>query len=90
MPQYQVEALRTIRSVQDAHARAGHTAQAEQMRRVGDQVERMMQERHILMEALAVTAGNIKSLGPAGVLGPGREYEKWLQLVEEAIGRCRP
>lgn len=90
MSQYTVEALRTIRSIQEAHARAGHPAQAEQMRRVGDHVERMMQERGVLMEALMTTAANIKSLGPAGALGPTREYEKWLQLVEEAIARCRP
>jgi hypothetical protein len=87
---YQVEALRTIRSLQTALAKGGRSAQAEQMRTIGDQVERMMMERHILMEALAVTAGNIKSLGPAGALGPGQEYEAWLELVEAAIRRCRP
>ena len=90
MPQYQVEALRTIRSLQAAYAKGGRSEQAEQMRRVGDQVERMMQERHVLLEALHITAGNIKSLGPAGALGPGQEYEAWLELVEAAIRRCRP
>jgi hypothetical protein len=38
MPQYKVEALRTIRVLQRTHERAEHEAQAEQMRRVGDQV----------------------------------------------------
>ena len=44
MPNYQVEALRTIRSLQEAYTRAGHSAQAEQMRRIGDQVEAMQVE----------------------------------------------
>ena len=38
-----------------------------------------------LEEALKTTADNIKSLGPAGALGPGREYEEWLALVEGAL-----
>lgn len=43
MPQhYQVEALRTIRSLQDAYEKGKRTAQAEQMRAVGDQVETMV------------------------------------------------
>lgn len=90
MPKYQLDALRAIRSMQQSHEIAGHGPMAERMRAIGDQVERMMQERHVLLEALQITAGNIKSLGPAGALGPTREYEKWLQLVEEAIWRCRP
>ena len=44
MPQYQVEALRTIRVIQRTHEKAGHTVQAEQMRKVGDQVEAMQAE----------------------------------------------
>ena len=44
MPSYQVEALRTIRAIQRSHETAGHTAQAEQMRNVGDQVEAMQAE----------------------------------------------
>ena len=44
MAQYQVEALRTIRAIQRGHEKAGHTAQAEQMRRIGDQVEAMQAE----------------------------------------------
>ena len=42
MPQYKVEALRTIRNIQRTHERAEHAAQAEQMRRIGDQVEAMV------------------------------------------------
>lgn len=44
MPKYTVEALRTIRTLQRSHEGAGHTAQAEQMRKVGDQVEAMQAE----------------------------------------------
>ena len=44
MPKYEVEALRTIRVIQSQHERAGHDAQAEQMRKVGDQVEGMVGE----------------------------------------------
>ena len=50
MPQhYKVEALRTIRSLQDAYEKGKRTAQAEQMRAVGDQVETMVQA----LEAIA-------------------------------------
>ena len=42
MPQYKVEALRTIRSLQSAFVAGGREAQAEQMRRIGDQVEAMV------------------------------------------------
>lgn len=38
-----------------------------------------------LVEVLKTTAGNIRSLGPAGAIG--REYEVWLRVVEEAIGK---
>ena len=41
MPQYKVEALRTIRRLQAAYEIGGRTSQAEQMRRIGDQVEEM-------------------------------------------------
>lgn len=90
MPNYTIEALRAIRSLQESHELAGHKHLAERMRIIGDQIESMKQERLILLEALEITAGNIKSLGPAGALGPGREYEAWLQLVDRAIRRCRP
>ena len=49
MPQYKVEALRTIRSLQDAYEKGKRTAQAEQMRAVGDQVETMVKA----LEAIA-------------------------------------
>lgn len=41
-----------------------------------------------LLDALKVTAGNIRSLGPAGVLGA--EYRVWLRVVEEAIAKSEP
>ncbi len=38
-------------------------------------------------DALNVTAGNIRSLGPAGALnGVPMEYREWLALVEAALG----
>lgn len=50
MPQhYKVEALRAIRSLQAAYEKGNRTAQAEQMRAVGDQVETMVKA----LEAIA-------------------------------------
>lgn len=49
MPQYKIEALRTIRSLQAGYETGGRTAQAEQMRRIGDQVEAMVKA----LEAIA-------------------------------------
>ena len=49
MPQYKVEALRTIRSLQAAYETGGRTSQAEQMRRIGEQVEAMVKA----LEAIA-------------------------------------
>lgn len=39
-----------------------------------------------LLEALKVTAGNIKSLGPAGHLP--EPYTIWLKVVEDAIAKA--
>lgn len=50
MPQYKVEALRTIRSLQAAYATGGRTAQAEQMRKVGEQVEAMVEALKTISE----------------------------------------
>lgn len=36
------------------------------------------------LEALKVTAGNIRSLGPAGALAPV-PYREWLKIVEKGI-----
>ena len=42
-----------------------------------------------MLEALKTTAGNIRSLGPAGALASVYEpYEKWLALVEDAISEA--
>lgn len=42
--------------------------------------------RVAMLEALRVTAGNIRSLGPAGALGPVyTPYRTWLKVVDEAI-----
>lgn len=51
MPNYQVDALRTIRSLEAAHARAGHTAQAEQMRQVADQVAQLVEVAETVLAA---------------------------------------
>jgi len=59
MPQYQVEALRTIRSLQAQHERAGHDAQAEQMQRIADQVAGVMQENERLREIISQSTAAI-------------------------------
>jgi hypothetical protein len=65
MPQYQVEALRTIRSLQAAYAKGGRSAQAEQMRTIGDQVEAMV-------TALRATAADHAAL--LAVLSEARDF----------------
>lgn len=65
MPQYQVEALRTIRSLQASHEKAGHRSMAEQMRTIGDQVEGMV-------TALRATAADHASL--LAVLSEARDF----------------
>jgi hypothetical protein len=43
-----------------------------------------------LYEALATTAGNIRSLGPAGALAPTFEcYRPWLEMVEAALAAAQ-
>ena len=39
----------------------------------------------LMLEALKVSAGNIRSLGPAGAIEPFTPYRIWLRFVEEAI-----
>ena len=51
MPHYQVEALRTIRNIQKTHERAEHEAQAEQMRKTGDQVELLVECAEMVLNA---------------------------------------
>ena len=51
MGSYQVEALRTIRVLQRTHERAEHTAQAEQWRVVGDQVELLVECAEMVLNA---------------------------------------
>ncbi len=44
-----------------------------------------------LLEALKTTASNIRSLGPAGALGPTYEpYKVWLEVVDAAIAKASP
>lgn len=39
-----------------------------------------------MLEALRVTSGNIRSLGPSGALGPVfTPYKIWLRVVDDAI-----
>lgn len=38
-----------------------------------------------MLEALRTTAGNIRSLGPAGAIEPFTPYLEWLRLIEETI-----
>jgi hypothetical protein len=43
-----------------------------------------------MLEALEVTAENIRSLGPAGALSKVfAPYEEWLKVVEAAIARAK-
>ena len=58
MAQYQVEALRTIRAIQRSHEKAGHTFFAEQMKRIGDQVEAMQAELYDWQERANEHANN--------------------------------
>lgn len=51
MPNYTVDALRTIRSLEAAHARAVHSAQADQMRLVGDQVAQLVEVAEMVLAA---------------------------------------
>ena len=51
MPQYTVEALRTIRNIQRTHERAEHIPQATQMRAVGDQVELLVECAEMVLNA---------------------------------------
>ena len=70
--------LRNVAEVQSHRAGAGPAMLRENMLKCAEEIDRMR-------EALRVTAGNIKSLGPAWAIGPGREYEEWLRLVEAAL-----
>jgi hypothetical protein len=65
MPKYQVEALRTIRSLQTAYAKGGRTEQAEQMRRVGDQIEKMAEELGMRASALRAKDADYAALKAA-------------------------
>lgn len=51
MPQYTVEALRTIRNLQTAYAKGGRAEQAEQMRKIGDQVEMLVECAEMVLNA---------------------------------------
>ena len=42
---------------------------------------------HDMLEALKTTAGNIRSLGPAGAIP--ESYKVWLDVVETAIAQAR-
>jgi len=89
MPQqYKVEALRTIRSLQAQHERAGHDAQAEQMKRIGDQVEAIVAELAALKDAARPIAKFWKGGGVRGVVrgtNPPLE-EKYLDALAALIG----
>lgn len=65
MAQYQVEALRTIRTLQAQHETAGHTFFAEQMRKVGDQVEAMAEQLHTMATALRAKDADYAALKEA-------------------------
>lgn len=78
MAQYEFDSMRWCRTMAKAHWMRNEHDISSTFRTVAEEIDRMR-------EALRVTAGNIKSLGPAGAIGPGREYEEWLRLVEAAL-----
>jgi hypothetical protein len=41
-----------------------------------------------MLEVLRTTAGNIRSLGPAGAIEPFTPYLEWLRVVEEVIAQA--
>jgi hypothetical protein len=50
------------------------------------EIDRLLKQNKELLAALRVTAGNIRSLGPAGGLDAIPDsYRIWLQVVEDAI-----
>lgn len=52
-------------------------------------IDRALVAYEPMLEILKTTAGNIRSLGPAGALGPVfREYEVWLAEVDAAIAKA--
>jgi hypothetical protein len=42
----------------------------------------------VMLQALKTTAGNIRSLGPAGAIP--EPYKVWLDVVENAIAKATP
>ena len=77
--------LRNIAEVQSHRAGAGAAMLRENMLKCAWEIELLSSRVARLEDALKTTADNIESLGPAGALGPGREYEEWLALVEGAL-----
>lgn len=53
-----------------------------------EQRRALLAQRDELLAALRVTAGNIRSLGPAGALNDA--YRPWLAVVEDAIAFAEP
>lgn len=54
-----------------------------------DAALRLMVAAPALLAALEVTAGNIRSLGPAGALEPYAPYREWLAVVDAALSEAR-
>jgi hypothetical protein len=59
---------------------------ARPLQAIDERMAELVRQRTALLAALRVTAGNIRSLGPAGALDAIPEsYRRWLQVVEDAI-----
>jgi hypothetical protein len=82
MPHYHVDALRTLLAIQSQHERAGHTVQAEQMQRIGDQVAGGMQENEDLREIIHKSAGAIGN----GSSCSAEASVEFMSVVSEEIG----
>jgi hypothetical protein len=59
---------------------------ARPLQAIDERMADLVRQRNALLAALRVTAGNIRSLGPAGALDAIPDsYRIWLQVVEDAI-----
>lgn len=60
---------------------------AEALEKLRAELVGFITDREILLDALKVTRGNLRSLGPAGAIGP---YDVWRRIVDDAIESVEP
>ena len=85
MPKYELEALRTIRSLQAAYETGGRIAQAEQMRKIGDQVEAMADQLHTMTTVLRAKDADYAALKEAakGLIAVHRRHKDMIVYSEQ-------